>query len=358
MSKQKILKPTASNVHRAAKIIKRGGVVAFPTETVYGLGADAFNEKAVCRIFEVKKRPSFDPLIVHVASMREAVLLWSSVPDAAKVLMQKFWPGPLSIVLPKSSRVPDVVTSGLETVAVRMPAHPVALELIRKAGCPIAAPSANLFGYTSPTAALSVAEDLGDKIDAVLDGGPSTVGLESTVVKIEGGKIYLLRPGGVSVEAIEKALRLKVKRSVGKTKLESPGQMESHYAPQAPLVLMGEKSDAFIKKLQRLQNAWRKKGGQWPKIACISYSGKKAKGLFCAELVLSPKRDLYQAASRLFQGIRKLDRMRPVLMIASPFPMQNIGLAINDRLQKASAGKRGWKQFMLSFPKALIGNQT
>ena len=342
----KVLKPTASNVHRAAGIIQRGGLVAFPTETVYGLGADAFNEKAVCKIFEVKKRPSFDPLIVHVANPRDAVLLWRQVPDIAKVLMEKFWPGPLSIVLPKNINVPDVVTSGLATVAVRMPDHPVALRLIREAGCPIAAPSANLFGYTSPTQALAVAEDLGGKIGAVLDGGPSKVGVESTVVKIEHGKIFILRPGGITVEQIEKAAGLKVVRNCKISKKESPGQMKSHYAPKTPLVLMGGGPAGFVKKMERFKKDRLAAGQAFPDIACISFFEKYPKGLFGAHAVLSPKKDLYAAASQLFQAIRKLDKMAPCLIVAAPFPAKGIGLAIRDRLEKASGGKQGWNSFL------------
>ena len=328
VKKLKILKPTAANVHRAAKMLQRGGVVAFPTETVYGLGANAFNEEAVCRVFEVKRRPSFDPLIVHVARVEDAVKLWSEVPPVAKILMQKFWPGPLSIILPKKKNVPDLVTSGLPAVAVRMPAHPVALALILKAGCPIAAPSANLFGYTSPTRALSVAEDLGDKIDAVLDGGASKVGVESTVIKIEKGTIYLLRPGGVTAEEIFKTTGKKV-RMATQGKIQAPGQMKSHYAPRTPLIQMGEPPHLFFKKLKRLKENFHRQKIAWPKIGTILWEGQ----------------DLHQAASRLFQVIRNLDKMKPSLILTSPFPDRGIGKAINDRLEKASGGKKGWKIF-------------
>ncbi len=341
----KIVKPDPSGISRAAELLRKGGLVAFPTETVYGLGADAFNKKAVCRIFEVKKRPSFDPLIVHVASIPQAVSLWSDTPPLALRLMKKFWPGPLSIVLPKKPAVPDVVTAGLETVAVRMPDHPAALRLIRAAGCPVAAPSANLFGYTSPTAARSVAEDLGSKIDLVIDGGPSKVGVESTVIKIEGGRIVLLRPGGITVEQIEKASGRKVRTAARSSKLESPGRMKSHYAPRTPLVLIGGSSAAFMKKLEKLKDE-RKKLGRRLKLALISFSAKPPEGLFSATEVLSPKRDLYQAATRLFQAMRKLDKMKPDVIVAEDIPASGIGLAIADRLLKASAGKTGWNGFL------------
>ena len=340
-----VQKPTQANIYRAARVLRRGGLVAFPTETVYGLGADAFNEKAVCRIFEVKKRPSFDPLIVHVSSFREAMELWSEVPDAAKLLMSRFWPGPLSIVLPKSGRVPDVVTSGLPTVAVRMPAQETALRLIREAGRPLAAPSANLFGYTSPTSAASVAEDFGKEVGMILDGGPCSVGVESTVVKIEKRRIYLLRPGCITAAEIEKTTGLKVIRISQVRKLEAPGQMKSHYAPSVPMILAGESEMIFMKKMRRVKKEREATGSRWPEIARISFSGKKEPGLFCREEILSPRKDIYEAASRLFQAIRKLDKMKPRAIVAFPFPGHGIGAAIADRLEKASGGRRGWGSF-------------
>ena len=182
------------SIGHAADILKKGGLVAFPTETVYGLGADAGNYEAVCKIFEVKKRPVFDPLIVHVSSVAQARSLWSKVPKVCETLMEKFWPGPLTLVLPKSEQVLDLVTSGLPTVAVRMPKHEAALKLIKVFGKPVAAPSANLFGYTSPTLARHVAEDMGEKVDLILDGGSCAVGVESTVLQVEGEKGVILRP--------------------------------------------------------------------------------------------------------------------------------------------------------------------
>src|SRR3989338_5562033 len=198
-----------AQIRIAAKILSEGGVVAFPTETVYGLGADVFNEKAVCKLFEIKKRPSFDPLIVHVSDPAEASLLWTDIPPLASQLIRYFWPGPLTLVLPKKAAVPDVVTSGLPTVAVRMPKNDAALALIRALGHPIAAPSANLFGYTSPTLASHVWEDLGENVDLVLDGGEASVGVESTVVKISPDGCTLLRPGAVTQEEMEKITRFK-----------------------------------------------------------------------------------------------------------------------------------------------------
>ena len=190
-------------IEQAAKIIRKGGIVAFPTETVYGLGADAFNALAVARIFEVKGRPYFDPLIVHVANPADVEKLVKEIPPSAKKLMERFWPGPLTVVLLKVNNIPDIVTAGLRTVAIRMPNHPMALSLIKESRCPIAAPSANPFGYLSPTTAEHVREQLGDRVDLILDGGPCPVGVESTIVSFLEKKSRLLRPGGVPLEEIE-----------------------------------------------------------------------------------------------------------------------------------------------------------
>lgn len=299
------------DISRAAGILRRGGLVAFPTETVYGLGADALNPTAVCRIFEAKKRPKFDPLIVHVASFEQAALLWKGIDSAAVRLIKKFWPGPLAIVLPKSSRVPDIVTAGLSTVAVRMPAHPMALDLIRALGRPIAAPSANLFGRTSPTTAKDVREDLGKKVDLVLDGGPCRVGVESTVVTVENGRAFLLRPGGVSVEEIREVIPVSL-RALG-LRRAAPGFLKSHYAPRTPMVLM-DHARAFIH-----DHPDRRLG------------------------LLSHSRDLRKAASKLFQAMRKLDKMKPELIVAEKVPPRGFGLAIMDRLKKACGGRTGRK---------------
>src|SRR4030065_1370155 len=190
-------------IHQAAEIIRQGGIVAFPTETVYGLGADAFNPLAVARIFEVKRRPYFDPLIVHVANPADVKKLVKQIPSNAKKLIERFWPGPLTVVLLKKEYIPDIVTAGLPTLAIRMPSHPMALSLIRESNSPIAAPSATLFGYVSPTTAEHVREQLGDQVDLILDGGPCPVGVESTIVSFLEEKPRLLRPGGVSLEEIE-----------------------------------------------------------------------------------------------------------------------------------------------------------
>ncbi len=326
------------NIKKAADLLRSGGVVAFPTETVYGLGADAFNSKAVCRVFEIKKRPSFDPLIVHVSDKKAAEKLWKEVPLIAQKLMDTFWPGPLTLVLPKTDLIPDVVTSGLDTVAVRMPKHPVALQLIEALGHPIAAPSANLFGYTSPTTAAHVREDLGVSVDAVLDGGHCEVGVESTVVKIEKDHLILLRPGGISKEQLESIAPVKL-FSGKPSSPESPGQIESHYAPWTPFIVLDKSYEHFLKNAEKLIQAYQHQKGRAPRMGLLAFGPKPNTSLFESVEVLSPKEDLYEAAAALFQGMRKLDKMNLDMILAEPVPGKGIGLAIMDRLKRASSGK-------------------
>ena len=333
------------DVQKAAGILKEGGIVAFPTETVYGLGADAMNAKAVCRVFEIKKRPAFDPLIVHISDMKQTLQLWSETPALAQSLMREFWPGPLTIVLPKSEKVLDVVTAGLSTVAVRMPNHPLALDLLKTFGGPIAAPSANLFGYTSGTTAEAVREDFGDSVDFILDAGPSTIGVESTVVKIEDGKLVMLRPGGVSVEQLKKFAPV-VQRSAP-ARPESPGQLESHYAPWTSFSLMDSPLPEFLKKLEALHKDTEKKEGvAWPRIGLLLFSQKKDIPFVESIEVLTEKKDPVEAASKLFQAIRKLDKMHLDWIAAEPVSEEGIGLAIMDRLRKASAGKLTFRDIL------------
>jgi L-threonylcarbamoyladenylate synthase len=324
---------------QAIRLLKKGGVAAFPTETVYGLGANALNALAVARIFEIKKRPFFDPLIVHVSSPAQARRLWSRRSPLAEKLIQKFWPGPLTLVLPKSGIVPDIVTAGLATVAVRMPQNKIALDLIRGLGSPIAAPSANLFGHTSPTTAEAVWEDLGQKAGLILDGGPTIFGVESTVIKIENDKALLLRPGGVPAEEIKRVVP--VIRSKKKTSPQSPGQLESHYAPWTKLVLMDKDPSRFLKALEKKFRDCRRKNEAAPKLGFLAFNKKPAHSLFKAVEILSPRGDLRQAAANLFEMIRKLDKMGLDLIVAQRVPCRGLGEAIMDRLRKASGGKNG-----------------
>jgi len=308
-------------IEQAAKIIRKGGIIAFPTETVYGLGADAFNALAVARIFEVKGRPYFDPLIVHVANPADVEKLVKEIPPSAKKLMERFWPGPLTVVLLKVNNIPDIVTAGLRTVAIRMPNHPMALSLIKESRCPIAAPSANPFGYLSPTTAEHVREQLGDRVDLILDGGPCPVGVESTIVSFLEGKAKLLRPGGVPLEEIESIIG-RVEGGPTDDRLSAPGMLPRHYAPRTPIVLdWNEKNIEFYKNKNIGMLAFREKENHLK----ISHTE-----------VLSKKGDMREAAANLFAAIRRLDALNLELILAEPIPEIGLGRAIMDRLRRAS----------------------
>jgi L-threonylcarbamoyladenylate synthase len=311
-----------NGVLHAAEIIKKGGLVAFPTETVYGLGADAFNPLAVARIFEVKKRPSFDPLIVHVANSADVEKLVKEIPLNAKKLTERFWPGPLTVVLFKEEDIPDIVTAGLPTLAIRMPSHPMALSLIRESNSPIAAPSANLFGYVSPTTAEHVREQLGDQVDLILDGGPCPVGVESTIVSFLEEEPRLLRPGGVSLEEIESIIgKVEISQSE-EGKPSAPGMFPSHYAPRTPIILNWDTED-----LDLLEDK---------KIGFSAFQEPKNDLKFQSMEVLSKKGDLREAAANLFAAIRRLDRLNLDFILAETIPEIGLGRAIMDRLRRAS----------------------
>ena len=320
-------------IRRAASILREGGVVAFPTETVYGLGADTFNPLAVARIFEIKNRPFFDPLIVHVADLGELQRLVTHLPTEAEGLVQRFWPGPLTLVLMKKDEVPDVVTAGLPTVAVRMPKHPMALDLIREAGCPIAAPSANPFGYVSPTTADHVRSQLGEKVDLVLDGGPCEVGLESTILSLVEEKPTLLRPGGLPVEEIESVIGPVETSPAGERRPSSPGRLPRHYAPSTPIVLDWRCEDLEAYRGRRIGFlVFRKVAHSFP---------------FQHVEVLSPAGDLREAAANLFAAIRRLDALNLDVILAESVPEVGLGRAIMDRLRRASNPSRiedAWKE--------------
>jgi L-threonylcarbamoyladenylate synthase len=312
----------AEAIRRAAQIIRQGGIVAFPTETVYGLGADAYNPLAVARVFEVKRRPYFDPLIVHIASPAHLRKLVKDIPSSARKLTEKLWPGPLTVVLFKEEHVPDIVTAGLPTVALRMPSHPMALSLIKESKCPLAAPSANPFGYLSPTTAEHVRGQLGDQVDLILDGGPCPVGVESTIVSFSENRPRLLRPGGVSLEEIESIIG-KVEISPIQNRPVAPGMLPRHYAPRTPIVL------------------------DWDEKHLDSYKGKKIGFLAFREPenflqfqhieVLSKKGDFREAAANLFSAIRRLDALDLDLILAEAVPEAGLGRAIMDRLRRATS---------------------
>jgi len=307
---------------QAAEIIKRGGIVAFPTETVYGLGADAFNPLAVARIFEVKRRPYFDPLIVHVANHTDLEKLVKEIPSNAKKLIERFWPGPLTVVLLKKEEIPDIVTAGLPSVAIRMPNHPMALSLIKESKCPIAAPSANPFGYLSPTTAEHVREQLGDQVDLILDGGPCPVGVESTIVSFSENKPRLLRPGGISLEEIESIIGKVEVRPIEEEKPLAPGMLPRHYAPRTPIVLDWD---------EKHLDSYRDK-----KIGFLAFQEPENFLKFQHIEVLSKKGDFREAAANLFSAIRRLDALNLDLILAEAVPEVGLGRAIMDRLRRAS----------------------
>ena len=313
-------KATSANIRKAAALIRAGGVVAFPTETVYGLGADGLNPEACARIFEIKGRPRFDPLILHECSAARARKLFSRIPKAALKLMGKFWPGPLTLVLPKAGAVPAIVTAGLSTVAVRVPDNRHALALIKAAGRPIAAPSANRFGRLSPTSAAHVRKHLGCGPDMILDGGKTVIGVESTIITFEKGRPVLLRPGGLPLEEIEKAAGVKaLAPAKDQARPQAPGCLKKHYAPSAALKLVDGENEA-----RPGRNA-----------AYLAFSRKPA-GSFGAVKVLSPRGDLREAAACLFACLHSLERKGIGIIYAERVPARGLGRAIMDRLTRAS----------------------
>lgn len=316
--------PTGADVEHAAQIIQKGGLVAFATETVYGLGANALDPVAVARIFEAKNRPHFDPLICHISSAEGISKLAEEIPDSAVTLAEKFWPGPLTMILPKKEIVPDLVTSGLSTVGIRVPAHQLARKLIESAGVPIAAPSANLFGKVSPTTAEHVADQLGDRIDYILEGGASEVGVESTVIDCTSSPLKILRPGGVTLEdlqAVFKSIEIATESSSEQeTGQLSPGQLPEHYAPWTKLMIQNHAERP--KDLSR--------------VGLICFSEPENACEFEAVEVLSSNKDLKEAASRFFSSLRKLDQLELDCIIAIPFPEEGLGRALNDRLKRAA----------------------
>lgn len=317
-----IVKANEESLNKAAFVIRKGGLVAFPTETVYGLGACALNSEAVARIFEVKQRPFFDPIIVHIADFRDVERLCLKVDDKEKVLIKKFWPGPLTLVLPKSDVVPDIVTAGLPTVAVRMPSHPVALQLIKKAEIPVAAPSANLFGYLSPTLAEHVAEQIGKEIDLIIDAGKCPIGVESTVLDLSEEPI-ILRVGGLPIEEIEEVIGI-VKVSTVSKSPRSPGQLPHHYSPRTPIKIVEGKNITIP---------------EGTKAGLLALKPPKGKTPFVVTEVLSKSGNLREAATNLFSCLYRLDKSGVDIIYAERVPEIGLGRAIMDRLRKAEGIK-------------------
>ncbi len=311
-----IYKYTAENIKQAAEIIKNGGLVAFPTDTVYGLGANVYNPQAVANIFAAKGRPSFDPLISHIADI-DFLPEYAITDERVMTLAKKFWPGPLTFVLKRKEQNSslDLVCSGLPNIAVRMPNHPVALDLIRQSGVPIAAPSANRFKCISPTTAEHVESGLGNKVDMILDGGPCAIGVETTIIDLTTPQIVMLRAGGLSKEILEDFTGEKIYISHGDpNKPSAPGQLLKHYAPSMPMRINVEEDDVR------------------PDEFFIGFGQVKK-----AHLNLSPSGNLNEAAANLFAFMREGEKHTEYKGIAmSPIPMEGLGLAINDRIRRAS----------------------
>lgn len=308
------LPPDGRGLAEAAAILREGGLVAFPTETVYGLGADAGNGRAVAGIYAAKGRPSFNPLIVHLPGAEEVDRL-AEVPERARDLMAAFWPGPLTLVLPLREGAPlsPLVTAGLPSVALRAPAHPLARALLEAAGRPLAAPSANPSGRVSPTTAGHVLAGLAGRIDAVLDGGACAVGLESTILALGPGGPRLLRAGGLPVETLEAALGERLALDTDPARIVAPGQMASHYAPRGRLRLNARAAE--------------------PGEVMLGF------GEVAGELTLSASGDLQEAAASLFAALHRLDAMGAERIAVAPVPERGLGRAINDRLRRAAASR-------------------
>jgi L-threonylcarbamoyladenylate synthase len=331
-----------SAVAEAARLLNAGEVVALPTETVYGLAANALNATAVAKIFEAKERPSFDPLIVHLPhrkDLKDVAEVPEDIAAAIDALTHKFWPGPLTIILPKKPAVPDLVTAGLSTVAVRVSADPVFMRVCRTVDKPLAAPSANRFGSISPTSALAVRAELDGRIPLILDSGASSHGVESTIIKVEPGSpkpfISILRPGPITPDDLKPFGTVKhtfKKKDKDDTAIEAPGTMASHYAPRTPLRLLSKPEDFTPEPGKRY--------------ALLSYRGEPDDGYleladWAGIHILSPgKGKIIECATRLFYALRELDKLGADEIIAEPVSEQGVGMAVMDRLRRASA-KRG-----------------
>lgn len=321
----RVTSTSAEELVAAADVLLRGGLVAFPTETVYGLGANALDPIAVARIFEAKARPHFDPLIVHLADAEDLELVAHRVPPLALALASHFWPGPLTLVLPKGPVVPSIVTSGLDTVAVRVPDHPVARRLIELSGVPLAAPSANPFGLLSPTRAEHVVAGLGVAVDLIVDGGPTREGVESTIVEVRGDEVAVLRHGAVPIEVLGGAgFRVLDNGTQVATNPApmGPGQLAHHYAPRTPLRLEANGAAAIPAGEGRGYLAFDKPStdADWAAVEVLSASG-----------------DLREAAAGLFQALHRLDELGLDEIVAALVPEHGVGRAINDRLRRAAA---------------------
>ena len=308
------------DILKAKALLEKGELVAIPTETVYGLAGNALDTAAVTKIFTVKDRPQFDPLIVHVADLEQAIKYSEEIPAKARLLTQKFWPGPLTLLLKRKAIIPDLVTSGLDTVGVRYPDHSLTRKLLHSISFPLAAPSANPFGYISPTRPEHVNEQLGDKISYILDGGPCTIGIESTIVGFKNDHAVVYRLGGLSIEIIEQVVGKVSVQLHSSSNPTAPGQLKSHYAPTKKVVL-GNLPDLIE---QHSKSAF----------AILSY---QTDFKTTHQFILSPSGKPEEAAQHLFTGLRTLDKMPVDIILAELVPEIGLGRAINDRLRRAAA---------------------
>ncbi|WP_276374409.1 L-threonylcarbamoyladenylate synthase [Chryseolinea sp. H1M3-3] len=310
---------TGTDIEKAKALLIKGELVAIPTETVYGLAGNALEPSSVAKIFEVKGRPQFDPLIVHVPDFESAQKYALDIPEQAAILAQHFWPGPLTLLLPKKDIIPDLVTSGLDTVGLRCPDHPLTHKLLETLPFPLAAPSANPFGYVSPTCAEHVEEQLGDKIAYILDGGPCKIGVESTIAGFENSLPIIYRLGGITQEQIELVVGKVNVRTHSTSNPKAPGQLQSHYAPRKKVIL-GNIDDL-------LKQYGTKETG------ILSFQHDFNSSL---QFILSPSGQLTEAAQNLFLALRMLDKMPIKYILAEPVPDVGLGKAINDRLRRAA----------------------
>lgn len=338
------ISPDSAIIRKAAEIIRNGGLVAFPTETVYGLGADALNAGAVSALFEAKRRPLDNPPIVHVSERITIERLVKTVPSKANVLMERFWPGPLTLILKRSSAVPDVAVAGLDTIAVRMPRHNVALALIEESGCPVAAPSANLAGKPSPTSANHVLADLDGRIDAVLDAGSTRVGVESTVLDLTVDPPEVLRPGGTPYETLVEVLgqvelnpSAVADHALPVEKARSPGIKHKHYSPEAEVIVVEGELMAVVDKINRLAERYKKESKR-PGVLCTEETIGRYAGTGVLKS-LGSRKNLDSLARNLFRLLREFDEEDVDVIIAEGVPSEGLGLAVMNRLRKAAGYK-------------------
>jgi L-threonylcarbamoyladenylate synthase len=327
-------------IQKAAEIIQKGGLVAFPTETVYGLGADALNNNAVLSLFKAKNRPLNNPPILHIADTSHVYSLAREIPKFAETLMKQFWPGPLTLIFKRSETIPKETTVGLDTVAIRMPNHSIALALIKQSNTPIAAPSANLSGNPSPTTAQHVYDDLSGKIDAILDGGPTRIGIESTVLDLSVNPPMLLRPGGTTFEDIQAVLPnvalhpfVTSKQEITVKQANSPGMMHKHYAPNAKVLLIDGSLQEMIAKITALSDQYKSEG---KKVGILATDETIKK--FSAPVVKSmgSRFNLDVIASNLFRELRAFNENSVDIILAESVPLDGLGLAVMNRLRQAS----------------------